>query len=152
MEWRPLSLLLWLGLCISGLQAQEYDAVESREEGETLSVQCPYNQQQYREAVKVWYQLRGGTYYQLASTQYTPLGGYQKEASLERTTIQDDNSKGTVTITIKRLQLQDAGVYMCGCFGHNRTVHILKTIQLKVSRREYISYQLNGTSSFSAST
>ncbi|XP_019402219.1 PREDICTED: CMRF35-like molecule 9 isoform X2 [Crocodylus porosus] len=152
MEWRPLSLLLWLAFCISGLQAQEYDAVESREEGETLSVQCPYNQQQYREAVKVWYQLRGGTYYQLASTQYTPLGGYQKEASLERTTIQDDNSKGTVTITIKRLQLQDAGVYMCGCFGHNRTVHILKTIQLKVSRREYISYQLNGTSSFSAST
>ncbi|XP_025061611.1 uncharacterized protein LOC102380646 [Alligator sinensis] len=117
------------------LQAQEYDAVESREEGETLSVQCPYDQQQYREALKAWYQLRGGTYYHLVSTQYTSLGGYQREASLERTMIQDDNSKGTVTITIKRLQLQDAGVYMCGCFGHNHTVHILKIIKLKVSQR-----------------
>ncbi|KYO44034.1 triggering receptor expressed on myeloid cells isoform B [Alligator mississippiensis] len=135
MEWRPLSLLLWLGLCISGLQAQEYDAVESREEGETLSVQCPYDQQQYRKALKAWYQLRGETYYHLVSTQYTSLGGYQREASLERTMIQDDNSKGTVTITIKRLQLQDAGVYMCGCFGHNRTVHILKIIKLKFSQR-----------------
>ncbi|XP_059573490.1 uncharacterized protein LOC132244855 [Alligator mississippiensis] len=140
MEWRPLALLLWLGLCISGLQAQEYDAVESREEGETLSVQCPYDQQQYRKALKAWYQLRGETYYHLVSTQYTSLGGYQREASLERTMIQDDNSKGTVTITIKRLQLQDAGVYMCGCFGHNRTVHILKIIKLKFSQREYISF------------
>uniref|UniRef100_A0A7M4FY61 Ig-like domain-containing protein n=1 Tax=Crocodylus porosus TaxID=8502 RepID=A0A7M4FY61_CROPO len=120
----PPALFLW-PCCLS----QGYNAVESREEGdtlsgETLSVQCPYNQQQYREAVKVWYQLRGGTYYQLASTQYTPLGGYQKEASLERTTIQDDNSKGTVTITIKRLQLQDAGVYMCGFSPLSLTVHV----------------------------
>ncbi|XP_019402217.1 PREDICTED: trem-like transcript 2 protein [Crocodylus porosus] len=130
MDWRARLLLPWLGLCIPGLQAQGYVPVESREEGETLSVQCPYNQP-YRKMLKGW--LRGEIDL-LVSTQHSFLGAYQNKVTVGRTTIQDDTDKGIVTITMKMLQVRDAGVYTCTAYAHNRWFP-LKTIDLRVSQR-----------------
>nr|XP_025038516.1 triggering receptor expressed on myeloid cells 1-like [Pelodiscus sinensis] len=112
--------------------------MESRVEGQSLVIQCPYNAQQYSEMGKTWCQLREKSCFLLVSTSYTSPGRYKNKVTAGRATIQDDTSKGTVTITMEKLEVQDSGVYWCAVLGSSNTVQQLKAITLDVYKvQEY---------------
>ncbi|XP_026510890.1 CMRF35-like molecule 1 [Terrapene carolina triunguis] len=124
-------LLLLLLLCISGFQAQESDAVESRVEGQSLVVECRYRSPDYSATRKTWCQLRGEICSPLVSTSYTSYG-YNNKVASGRTTIEDDTRNGIVTITMEKLQVQDSGVYRCALYDPPNTLYPLTTIKLDV--------------------
>ncbi|XP_044870373.1 polymeric immunoglobulin receptor-like [Mauremys mutica] len=130
MELRFLLLLL---LCISGFLAQEFDAVVSRVEGQSLIVECRYNYWDYSATRKTWCKLRDEKCFTLVSTSYTSYG-YRNKVTSGRATIDDDTSNGIVTITMEKLQVQDSGVYWCARYNPPSTVNPLKTIKLDVSK------------------
>ncbi|XP_053883756.1 polymeric immunoglobulin receptor-like [Malaclemys terrapin pileata] len=130
MELRFLVLLL----CISGFQAQVFDAVVSRVEGQRLVVGCLYRFLDYSATQKTWCQLRGEICSPLVSTSYTSYG-YQAKVTSGRATIEDDTHKGIVTITMEKLQVQDSGVYWCALYYPANTLYQLKTIKLDVSMK-----------------
>ncbi|XP_039394300.1 polymeric immunoglobulin receptor-like isoform X2 [Mauremys reevesii] len=134
MELRFLLLLL---LCISGFQAQLYDAMESRAEGQSLVVKCNYGSWYYRPTLKTWCQVRGEICTSLVSTSYTS-DGYHNKVTSGRATIEDHTGNGIVTITMEKLQVQDSGVYWCARYYPPSTVYRLMTIKLDVSKvQEY---------------
>ncbi|XP_039394299.1 triggering receptor expressed on myeloid cells 1-like isoform X1 [Mauremys reevesii] len=130
MELRFLLLLL---LCISGFQAQLYDAMESRAEGQSLVVKCNYGSWYYRPTLKTWCQVRGEICTSLVSTSYTS-DGYHNKVTSGRATIEDHTGNGIVTITMEKLQVQDSGVYWCARYYPPSTVYRLMTIKLDVSK------------------
>uniref|UniRef100_A0A8C4VP40 Triggering receptor expressed on myeloid cells 1-like n=1 Tax=Gopherus evgoodei TaxID=1825980 RepID=A0A8C4VP40_9SAUR len=129
MELRFLLLLL----CISGFEAQEFDAVVSREEGQRLIVECRYNYWDYSATPKTWCQLRDEKCFPLVSTSYTSYG-YRNKDTFGRATIEDHTGNGTVTITMEKLQVQDSGVYWCARYYPPNTMYPLMTIKLDVSK------------------
>ncbi|XP_032624270.1 uncharacterized protein LOC116817889 isoform X2 [Chelonoidis abingdonii] len=133
MELRFLLLLL----CISGFEAQEFDAVVSRAEGQRLIVECHYNYWDYSATPKTWCQLRDEKCFPLVSTSYTS-DRYQNKVTSGRATIEDDTGNAIVTITMEKLQVQDSGVYWCARYYLPSTMYPLKTIKLDVSKvQEY---------------
>ncbi|XP_039389084.1 polymeric immunoglobulin receptor-like [Mauremys reevesii] len=131
MELRFLLLLL----CISGFQAQEFDAVLSRVEGQRLTVECRYSSSVYSATRKTWCQLRDKKCFTLVSTSYTSHR-YHNKVTAGRATIEDDTRNEIVTITMEKLQVQDSGVYWCAHYNPLGTVHPLKTIKLDVSKAQ----------------
>uniref|UniRef100_A0A8C0GUM0 Ig-like domain-containing protein n=1 Tax=Chelonoidis abingdonii TaxID=106734 RepID=A0A8C0GUM0_CHEAB len=129
MELRFLLLLL----CISGFEAQEFDAVVSRAEGQRLIVECHYNYWDYSATPKTWCQLRDEKCFPLVSTSYTS-DRYQNKVTSGRATIEDDTGNAIVTITMEKLQVQDSGVYWCARYYLPSTMYPLKTIKLDVSK------------------
>ncbi|XP_034623249.1 CMRF35-like molecule 8 [Trachemys scripta elegans] len=127
MELRFLLLLL----CISGFQAQESDAVESRAEGQRLVVECRYRSPDYSATRKTWCQPRDKKCSPLVITSYTSYG-YHSKVTSGRTTIEDDTRKGIVTIIMEKLQVQDSGLYWCALYDPPNTLYPLMTIQLNV--------------------
>uniref|UniRef100_A0A452I315 Ig-like domain-containing protein n=1 Tax=Gopherus agassizii TaxID=38772 RepID=A0A452I315_9SAUR len=133
MELRFLLLLL----CISGFEAQEFDAVVSRVEGQRLIVECRYNYWDYSATPKTWCQLGDEKCFPLVSTSYTSYGYYNK-VTFGRATIEDHTGNGIVTITMEKLQVQDSGVYWCARYYPPNTMYPLMTIKLDVSKvQEY---------------
>ncbi|XP_030417276.1 triggering receptor expressed on myeloid cells 1-like isoform X3 [Gopherus evgoodei] len=129
MELRFLLLLL----CISGFEAQEFDAVVSRVEGQRLIVECRYNYWDYSAMLKSWCQLRDEKCFPLVSTSYTSYG-YRNKATFGRATIEDHTGNRIVTITMEKLQVQDSGVYWCARYYPPNTMYPLMTIKLDVSK------------------
>ncbi|XP_026502041.1 polymeric immunoglobulin receptor-like, partial [Terrapene carolina triunguis] len=134
MELRFLLLLL---LCISGFQAQFFDAMESRVEGQSLVVVCRYSIRYYSGTEKAWCQQRGEKCSPIVNTSYTSYG-YQTKVTSGRAMIEDDTRNGIITITMEKLQVQDSGVYWCALYYPPNTLFPLKTIKLDVFKvQEY---------------
>ncbi|KAM9148162.1 polymeric immunoglobulin receptor-like isoform 2-T2 [Pangshura tecta] len=120
-----------------GFQAQFYDAMESRAEGQSLVVKCSYGSLDYSATRKTWCKLRGEICTPLVSTSYASHG-YHNKVTSGRATIEDHTGNGTVTITMEKLQVRDSGVYCCALYYSPRTVYQLMTIKLDVSKvQEY---------------
>ncbi|XP_009873002.1 PREDICTED: CMRF35-like molecule 1 [Apaloderma vittatum] len=135
MELRVLLLLLLL-LCFPGLQAQTLDAVESRWEGSTLHVQCPYTAQALYEK-KVWCQVRDG--------QCIPLVETNNQATRGKVTIADNHMLRTVFITMTNLQVEDSGTYYCAYRSYSYGYFPLKGISLNVFK-ELLKWELDSLS------
>uniref|UniRef100_A0A8C4VP72 Ig-like domain-containing protein n=1 Tax=Gopherus evgoodei TaxID=1825980 RepID=A0A8C4VP72_9SAUR len=102
--------------CFPGFEAQEFDAVVSRVEGQRLILECRYNYWDYSATPKTWCQLRDEKCFPLV------------------TTIEDHTGNGIVTITMEKLQVQDSGVYWCARYYLPNTMYPLMTIKLDVSK------------------
>ncbi|XP_065259488.1 trem-like transcript 2 protein, partial [Emys orbicularis] len=124
-------LLLLLLLCLSGFQAQFFDTMESRVEGQSLVVECRYSTRYYSGMEKAWCQQRGEKCSPIVNTSYTSYE-YQPKVTSGRAMIEDDTRNGIITITMEKLQVQDSGVYWCALYYPPNTLFPLKTIKLDV--------------------
>ncbi|XP_072701058.1 polymeric immunoglobulin receptor-like [Ciconia boyciana] len=127
-----LRVLLLLPLCFPGLQAQAPDAEESRPEGSTLYIQCPYTAYTYDWPQKAWCRLRDGRWDPLVETTYQTQYPYTSWARKGRVSIEDDPMNMTVSITMTNLQAEDSGTYSCAYYSYNQWYLPLKTISLNV--------------------
>ncbi|XP_034624690.1 polymeric immunoglobulin receptor-like [Trachemys scripta elegans] len=107
-------------------KVQEYDAMEGR----SLSVQCPYNTQDYKEK-KAW--CRRTVQNECDVLVNTDHRYYQNRAQKGKARIRDDSQKGIVTITMEKLQVDDAGVYWCVCYEPPRLYRIIE-VKLAVAK------------------
>ncbi|XP_075299036.1 triggering receptor expressed on myeloid cells 1 isoform X2 [Opisthocomus hoazin] len=124
-----LRVLLLLPLCFPGLQAQTSSAEESRPEGSTLYIQCPYAAPDDYQQQKAWCRMRDGEWKLLVET--TTGFPYRNWDTSGKVTIEDNRTNRTVSVTMTNLQVEDSGIYLCAY--HNRYgYHQLKTISLNV--------------------
>ncbi|XP_009670094.2 polymeric immunoglobulin receptor-like isoform X1 [Struthio camelus] len=137
-----LRVLLLLPLCCPGLQAQTPLPEESRREGSTLTVLCPYTIQTGSPSQKVWCRLRNRLCEPLVETTYSMFYEYQNQATEGTVTIEDDIERGTISITMRNLQVQDSGKYSCGSHLNTDKFFPLKTISLNVFK-EFHSQELD---------
>uniref|UniRef100_A0A8C8AUI5 Ig-like domain-containing protein n=1 Tax=Otus sunia TaxID=257818 RepID=A0A8C8AUI5_9STRI len=80
---------------------------------DSLSVQCKYSAWMHSTDVKVWCRNTQTGCKVVVRTDY-PSAQRNSKALEDRTLIQDDSQRRTVTITMHKLQAQDTGVYWCG--------------------------------------
>ncbi|NXJ83419.1 TREM1 protein, partial [Trogon melanurus] len=99
---------------------------------DSLSVQCKYSTSAHSTDTKVW--LRRGLIASkiLLRTDYPPKWTGSK-ALKDRALIQDDTWKNTVTITMKKLQVQDTGTYWCELHSGLRVTPIME-VRLSVTK------------------
>ncbi|XP_010280503.1 PREDICTED: CMRF35-like molecule 1 [Phaethon lepturus] len=111
--------------CFSELHKSELDS---------LSVQCPYSKSGYSTGKKAWCRREGQNECKVVvSTDYTSTW-HNSKALEDRTLIQDDTQKRTVTITMQKLQVQDTGVYRCDLYRGSHLTRIME-VSLSVSKR-----------------
>ncbi|XP_010186356.1 PREDICTED: triggering receptor expressed on myeloid cells 1-like, partial [Mesitornis unicolor] len=114
------------------LQAQIPDAEESRLEGSSLSIQCPYTERTYYSDPKAWCRLRHGKCEPLVETTYSPSHPNTNSAKNGKVTIVDDAIHKTVSITMTNLQAEDLGTYFCAYYSNGYGYFTLKMISLNV--------------------
>ncbi|NXJ36565.1 TREM1 protein, partial [Ciconia maguari] len=133
------------------LQAQAPDAEESRPEGSTLYIQCPYAAYSYDWLQKAWCRLRDGRCDPLVETTYQTQYPYTNRARKGRVSIEDDPTNTTMSITMTNLQAEDSGTYSCAYYSYNQWYLPLKTISLNVFKVS-AGTTLSGTAGTSQST
>ncbi|KAM9217245.1 triggering receptor expressed on myeloid cells 1 isoform 2-T2 [Leptosomus discolor] len=106
-----LRALLLLPLYFPGLQAQTPDAEESRWEGSTLYIQCPYAAQAHYQHRKAWCRMKDGRCVESLAEMTYPTQ-YPKFTN-GRVTIEDNAVLRTLSITMTNLQAEDTGTYSC---------------------------------------
>nr|XP_009939737.1 PREDICTED: uncharacterized protein LOC104335681 [Opisthocomus hoazin] len=115
--------------CAHCLQAQTSSAEESRPEGSTLYIQCPYAAPDDYQQQKAWCRMRDRECELLVET--TTGFPYRNWDTSGKVTIEDNRTNRTVSVTMTNLQVEDSGIYLCAY--HNRYgYHQLKTILLNV--------------------
>ncbi|KAK4809120.1 hypothetical protein QYF61_004056 [Mycteria americana] len=119
-------------LIFTGLQAQALDAEESRPEGSTLYIQCPYTAHSYHWQQKAWCLLRDGKCDPLVETTYQRQYPNTTRARKGRVSIEDDRTNRTVSITMTNLQAEDSGTYYCTYYDYRHGYLPLKKISLNV--------------------
>ncbi|KAM4645971.1 polymeric immunoglobulin receptor-like isoform 1-T1 [Amazona ochrocephala] len=122
------SYLTWLmevRLSVSK-RTKQYTAKESGD----VSVQCPYSAPGYRAVSKAW--CKEGARKSCSVLVTTNSLEYQRTSQQGRVRIQDDTERGIVTVTMERLQAQDAGVYWCALYEHANLFRMLE-VTLNVS-------------------
>ncbi|XP_051494869.1 polymeric immunoglobulin receptor-like [Apus apus] len=129
MELRVLLLLL---LCFPGLHAQKTVAEESRPEGSTFSLQCPYTAQVGRQNQKAWCRDREGQCEIVVQTTNPTRDWYPKQATNGKVTIEDNPKLRMVSISMTNLQAEDSGTYYCAYITEVPWYQPLKTIMLQV--------------------
>lgn len=112
---------------------QEYDAME----GQSLSVQCPYNTQDYKEEKKAWCRRTVQNECDVLVNTDPGYFTYHNRAQKGRARIHDDTQKGIVTITMEKLQVDDAGVYLCALYTPSGRYRIIE-VKLAVTKGEYL--------------
>ncbi|XP_068015888.1 polymeric immunoglobulin receptor-like isoform X2 [Melanerpes formicivorus] len=111
-----LSILLLLPLCfpglmLAGLQGQAPAAEESRREGSSLLLRCPYAAQQ-RQQLKGWGRLTGGQWKVLLETN-PPQNSSTNQITMGRVSVRDNSTSRLLTILVTNLQAEDSGSYCC---------------------------------------
>ncbi|XP_062450785.1 polymeric immunoglobulin receptor-like [Rhea pennata] len=110
-------------------RTQQYAARES----DMLFVQCPYSSLNYGAVAKAWCKARaGGECAILAHTDWQP-SGHRRTAHPGTTKIWDDSQRGTITVTMEKLQAQDSGVYWCALYEHPHLFRIVE-VSLNISK------------------
>uniref|UniRef100_A0A8C8S367 Ig-like domain-containing protein n=1 Tax=Pelusios castaneus TaxID=367368 RepID=A0A8C8S367_9SAUR len=113
---------------------QEYSATE----GQTLSLACPYNSPDDKEAKKAWCRWTVPNKCDvLVDTDY--WYGYQNRAQNGRATIEDDTQKGVVTITMEKLQEDDSGLFSCARYDPP-SLHRIVDVKLTVTKGQYCHF------------
>ncbi|XP_072212250.1 uncharacterized protein [Excalfactoria chinensis] len=98
-------------------------------EMDSLSVQCPYGALGYSWGRKAWCRLRSQTECSLiVSIDYWDSSKAQNKSIV----IQDDNQRGTVTITMDKLQAQDSGVYWCARYTPYQRPLITRMMEVRL--------------------
>ncbi|NXI46475.1 TREM1 protein, partial [Galbula dea] len=126
-----LKVLLLLLLCFSGLQAQTPISEESRWEGSSLHVQCPYTAQMTYLHPKAWCRLKAGKCEVLVETSYDQYSP-SSQATSGRVLIEDEPILGTVSVTMSKLQAEDSGTYCCAYQSQPPYYTLLRVISLNV--------------------
>ncbi|XP_068275625.1 CMRF35-like molecule 1 [Nyctibius grandis] len=104
-----------------------------KSELDSLSVQCKYRAWVHSTDIKTWCR-RDQTWCKIwVSTDGSSTSSNSK-ALKDRALIQDDTKKRTITITIQKLQAQDAGVYWCALFTYPQITQIME-VRLSVSKK-----------------
>lgn len=120
-------------------------------EGGTISINCTYNPWQQRWREKSWCKQIDETKCQHVVSAHRFWLPFLKNRN-GTTAISDDVHKGVLTVTMKRLKKQDAGLYQCRTeyLGETNT---LQKVQVKVltgrswgsAFYEFLSFNLNFT-------
>ncbi|XP_015740862.1 uncharacterized protein LOC107324921 [Coturnix japonica] len=96
---------------------------------DSLSVQCPYRALGYSWGRKVWCRLqRQAECSLIVSIDYWD----SSRARNKSTVIQDDNQRGTATITMGKLQAQDSGVYWCAQYNSYQHPTVTRMMEVKL--------------------
>ncbi|NXF45506.1 TREM1 protein, partial [Oceanites oceanicus] len=119
-------------LIFTGLQAQTHDSEESRSEGSTLYIQCPYTAQTYYQQKKAWCRMRDNKQEVLVETNNPTKDTHTIRATKGEVTIEDNPAHRTVSITMTNLQAEDSGTYSCVYRRYSNRYLPLKTITLNV--------------------
>ncbi|NXA53748.1 PIGR protein, partial [Nothocercus julius] len=119
-------------LLFAGVRAQAAGARESRPEGSTLLLQCPYTKHDGFPSPKAWCRMTNEECDVLAETYHTYHGTYVNQDTRGRVTIQDNIESGTIFITMSNIQVRDSGTYSCAYHRNTNTYFLLKTISLHV--------------------
>uniref|UniRef100_A0A452GWK8 Ig-like domain-containing protein n=1 Tax=Gopherus agassizii TaxID=38772 RepID=A0A452GWK8_9SAUR len=122
-------------------EVQEYDAIE----GQSLSVQCPYNTQDYKEVKKAWCRRKGQNRCDVLVNTGHRYYRYQNRAQKGRARIHDDTQKGIVTVTMENLQVDDAGVYWCAHYKPP-SFYLIFEVKVAVTKGEYLLTHIPKTS------
>ncbi|XP_074749860.1 triggering receptor expressed on myeloid cells 1 [Strix uralensis] len=100
---------------------------------DSLSVQCKYSTWVHSTDVKVWCRSTQTGCEVVVRTDY-PSAQRNSKALEDRTLIQDDSQRRTVTITMHKLQARDTGVYWCGLYRHS-DITLTMEASVNVSKR-----------------
>uniref|UniRef100_A0A8C5P156 CD300 molecule like family member G n=1 Tax=Jaculus jaculus TaxID=51337 RepID=A0A8C5P156_JACJA len=103
-------VLLWGCLALPGYEAMKGPKEISGFEGDTVSLKCTY-ETKLREHRKYWCRQVGLVVSRCSGTIYTRD---EQEVGQGRTSIRDRRQELSVTVTMRSLTLQDAGIYWCG--------------------------------------
>ncbi|NXY73882.1 TRML2 protein, partial [Glareola pratincola] len=104
---------------------------------DSLSAQCPYSAPGHSTGTKVWCRRQGQSECKVVARSDYPSTRHNGQALEDRTLIQDDTQKRTVTITMQKLQPQDSGLYWCASYRGSLLIRIME-FQLSVSKSEYL--------------
>lgn len=117
----------------TGFQAQIHSTEETRSEGSSLYIRCPYTAQTTHQQQKAWCRLRNGQCEPLVETK-----GYSHTnwATKGRVALKDNPTERTVSVTMTELQAEDSGTYFCAYYYYR--YHPLRTISLSVFKGEYL--------------
>ncbi|XP_009968455.3 polymeric immunoglobulin receptor [Tyto alba] len=115
-----------------------------------FSVQCSYNALEYGAARKAWCKEVAEKPCTILITTDLKPSGYPRTFQQGRLTIQDDTQKGVVTITIRELQAQDSGVYLCALYEHGY-IFRMEEVTLNISDKS-AGTTLSGTAGTSQAT
>ncbi|KAM9520236.1 polymeric immunoglobulin receptor-like isoform 2-T2 [Guaruba guarouba] len=125
-------------------RTKQYTAKESGD----VSVQCPYSAPDYKAVSKAW--CKEGARKSCTALVTTNNLEYQRTPQQGRVRIQDDTEQGIVTVTMERLQAQDAGVYWCALYERANLFRMLE-VTLNVSE-VLAETTLSGTAGTSQAT
>ncbi|XP_026720282.1 uncharacterized protein LOC113489007 [Athene cunicularia] len=100
---------------------------------DSLSVQCKYSAWVHNTDVIAWCRKTQTDCKVVARTGY-PSAQRNSKALEDRTLIQADSQRRTVTITMHKLQAQDTGVYWCGLYQHSH-INLIMEASVNVSKR-----------------
>ncbi|NXN13764.1 TRML2 protein, partial [Indicator maculatus] len=119
-------------LIFPGLQGQAPAAEESRREGSTLLLRCPYAAQQ-RQQLKGWGHLSGGQWKVLVEIN-SPQSSTTNQITKGRVSVRDNSTSRLLTIIMTNLQAEDSGIYCCSLRSplHGSRPLPLKIISLNV--------------------
>ncbi|XP_072498148.1 trem-like transcript 4 protein isoform X2 [Notamacropus eugenii] len=130
------SWLLLLLLLLMGSQGQVSHM--KYQEGQTLKLSCTYNPQKAENRWKTWCKLQeNGRLCDRLITRTSILSWQVKD---QRTSLEDDNHFGIITISMSNLRVNDSGIYWCGTYDAvNNTIGVIRTISLEVSPEQKVS-------------
>ncbi|XP_008269782.3 CMRF35-like molecule 9 isoform X2 [Oryctolagus cuniculus] len=126
-----LLVLLWGCLVLPGLGALQGPKEISGFEGDTVSLQCTYDEEQ-QELPKYWCREAGFLLSRCSNTVYAAQDG--QETTVGRVSVRDSPQERVLTVTLRNLTLQDAGMYWCGAkrLGFHKTFSV-KLLVFKAS-------------------
>ncbi|XP_037698576.1 LOW QUALITY PROTEIN: triggering receptor expressed on myeloid cells 2 [Choloepus didactylus] len=126
----PLRLLVLL--CVSELSRAHNTTVFQGVEGQSLQVSCPYDSTKHWGRSKAWCRQLGetGPCQRVVSTHRSWLLSFLKRRN-GSTVIVDDALGGTLTVTLRKLQGHDAGLYQCQSL-HGSKADTLRKVLVEV--------------------
>lgn len=128
----PVSLFLFIEVKAAFVLAEErFDLVE----GQTLTVDCPFNIMKYSRSRKAWQKLPAGKEpLTLVVTEKSSNG--PSEVHMGKYTLKDDPTEAMLHVQMTDLQVTDSGLYRCVIYHPNDPVVLFHPVRLVVTKGE----------------